>query len=211
MDTTIYIPVQKLIDDCTEERNITGSEYDRMLYDDFRRYDPTAQRYADRLAGGGYHGQYDPYGYGFSPMGGMTVSDAYGNKSGNLNDDDMFEWRKAEAEVTGYTGKELQAEDLDLQSERGGMFIMMVDVRPLTMDDDTVSEMRFWISDSEGVESDPTLDNEAKIRALPSRDLKVSAGRSGYRFRNCKILQTYGTDEKPFRFAMIAQKIIKIS
>lgn len=198
MQTKILIPV---ID--TEsgnydyERNISNDEYSEMFVDNFNRTDKQINRYVNDLAHGvTLSSKIRSFGYEISNDRQKSVEDKYN-------------FYEAEAFIQDSRRMDVGIDFFNEKIYDGKMFLLLVNVNPNSIDNDAESELRFWIDDSRKIHNDATLDDKTKMKALPSRQLKIKLGEEYAIMKGCKVLKDYSDRKYPFNFAIIVEKLIK--
>lgn len=122
--------------------------------------------------------------------------------------DIKYDFYDAEAFITDSKKVDVGADYFNKHLEKGDMFILIININPNSMDEDTESELRFWVGDSKGIHSDKSLDNKTKLLSLPPRNLEIDLGNDNWKtLVNCKILQDFSDKKYPYNFAAIIEKI----
>ena len=77
---------------------------------------------------------------------------------------------------------------------------------PDTMSGDAKSEMLFWMEESRRILSDMTINDELKLKTLPTQYFYAVVGDKEVFLSRCKIVQNYSTKKNPFNFGIIVEK-----
>ena len=89
----------------------------------------------------------------------------------------------------------------------------IVIARHVGADLDALSELRFWLDDSQRVLNDETLDDMAKIKYLPKRELAIKIEEETYtkryNLKNCKMIENRSNEKAPYLFVLMIEKIIE--
>ena len=97
--------------------------------------------------------------------------------------------------------------------ESGKMFLILLNLNPNGADLDALSELRFWLDDSQRVLNDETLDDMAKIKYLPKRELAIKIEEETYtkryNLKNCKMIENRSNEKAPYLFVLMIEKIIE--
>ena len=92
----------------------------------------------------------------------------------------------------------------------GKMFITLINVNPNSLENDAESELKFWIDDSKKILDDKQLTDEAKLRVLPTRNLKIKIDNQIFILKNNKIIQDFSNEKYKFFIGVIVMKIERI-
>ena len=172
-------------------RNLSTEEYLRMDTDNFSRNNGRMERFVDNMR-----------------RGISNVSDRYGMSE--VRDsrfvDDKFDDLEAEVLVTDV--KKNDVDEAFFREQVGkGMFIVILNINPNTLDGDAASELLYWMEDSMRVIMDPTLDNRKKIEILSPRDYKLLVGEQWASLLGCKILVNHSNEQFPYCYTVLVEKI----
>ena len=172
-------------------RNISAEEFMALDNDNFRRNNGRMERFVDNMR-----------------RGVSNVSDRYGMS--DVRDqrivDDNFNDLEAEVLITDSRKNDIDEDYLRNQVGRG-MFIIILNINPNSVDGDAASELLYWTEDSSRVIDDNTLDNRKKIEILPPRDYKVKVGDQWASLLGCKMVVNYSNEQFPYCYAVIVEKI----
>ena len=194
MITKIYFPVADTASlTSNADVNMTTDEYERAFVDNVNRN----RDMMDDFTAHGFKVRNNKY-YGVE----------YNNDVRDAND--YIEYYEAEALVKRHTGNDVDVyffEDLN-ESER--MSILSINVNPNSLDYDVESEINMWIGESDRINNDTNLTNQAKISALEGKNIKILIGKEFFMLSNCKILQNNSDRNNPLSVIIIIEKITKI-
>lgn len=191
MITELYIPTIKIKENFDYNKNIDDRTYINMLnknyaesYNDIDNYMTTGDK-----------GQQNKY----------TYYTTIGNKKG----DEIYEYNKTEASIKDMNGNDLLNETVNSYLSNGDMFVIIVNINPDTINEDTESELIFWIKESMKINNSPKINDDKKISILPKRDLKIKINNIIATLLDCKIIDVYSNPNNgKFNFAILIKKII---
>ena len=170
-------------------RDITSDEYDYMVNDNFRRNNGRMNQFVDNMRRGVSNVRR-----------GMQMRDA-------RMVDDKFDDLEAEVLITD-TKKNDLPEQFFYDKNGKGMFIIVLNVNPNTLEGDAASELLYWTEDSVRVIDDDVLDNRKKLEILPPRDYKILVGDRWASLLGCKMVVNYSNEQFPYCYAVIVEKLM---
>ena len=91
--------------------------------------------------------------------------------------------------------------------DSGKMGIMLLDINPSEVEYDPYTELKLWKTDSSNILIDKELPDKVKITSLPKRDIYIMVGKKTLRIHNTKIIEIYTDKKRPFKFAIMFEKI----
>ena len=131
------------------------------------------------------------------------------NKVNVVADCETFE--EIEATVNDYNGKIVDENYFQNFADNGKMTMLVISVNPNSENYNVLSEIRYWVGDSNLITNDEKLDNKYKMSVLPSRILKIKTCEDKmYKLNNCKILQEISDKFEPIKIITIVEKIENI-
>lgn len=178
--------------------NLTAEAYSNMEYQKYVNTNSEMNEFVDNIQ------------YGVSNMGNVRRRAYWDSENdGGVKTGQIYEFYEAEVFVQDVNKNDIDASFFEPHKERQDMFILMLNINPNTLDNNAESELKFWIDDSERTFRDESLDDDTKLRALPTRSPILEIDGEKYVLSNSKIVQNFSDRKWPFYFAIIVEKIEK--
>lgn len=117
-----------------------------------------------------------------------------------------------EVSINDYNGKIVDENYFQDLVDSQKMTMLTISFNPNSDNYNALAEIHYWIGDSNLISNDNTLNNRAKMAALPGRSVKLKTPENKtYALNNCKILQDI-SDKKtePIKIITIVEKIENI-
>lgn len=178
---TLYIdcPEQEKHDAFKPEREISENEYVEML----REYSKTI----------GISQIYHPNQFKIH----------YATEYNNYEENDNY--TKASVRIFNISGNLCDINEL-YKIQKNGMGILIIEIIRTEMEDYFESEFKFWKKDSMNINNDKNLDEDSRIRFLPTKNLKFEIDEHLFLLSGCKIYHEY----EDSKIAIIIQNIKEI-
>lgn len=170
---------------------LSNEEYGNMEYEHFRRTDRQVGRFVDNMRRG---------------ISNVNQYQRFREVDNEEHPDFFFNNEENEVYVANVKRQSITKEELFDYANKGKMFILILNINPLTMSGDAESEVRYWMRDSVNVINDPDLPDDVKLKSLQGRDYEIVVEDKTVQIRNCKLVQNFSSQKYPFHFAIIVEK-----
>lgn len=170
---------------------LSNEEYGNMEYEHFRRTDRQVGRFVDNMRRG---------------ISNVNQYQRFREVDNEEHPDFFFNNEENEVYVANVKRQSITKEELFDYAGKGKMFILILNINPLTMSGDAESEVRYWMRDSVNVINDPDLPDDVKLKSLQGRDYEIVVEDKTVQIRNCKLVQNFSNQKYPFHFAIIVEK-----
>ena len=189
MKTYIYIPTINIKNDFDAKKHIDGASYINMLNANYNESSNDIDAYMNN----GYK---------------ANRNYSYYQKVNYNNDKNYYSYNKVESNISDINDNNIDKNEILLYYNKQDMFVLILNINPDTLDEDSESEIKFWIRDSMKINNDQTMDDDLKIISLPNRNLKIEIDNKIFVLNKCRILDNY-SDIKigKIKFAILVEKI----
>lgn len=172
---------------CDCDLDISVKDMNKMIDEHFYENDAMITRYTNQMMGG----YSDPY---VSDM--RTIQN--NQQRMDYHDSNYIEV-PMDTYIIGLNDIELEENQIMDKVYDGQMFAIKLNINPETIDDRIISDLKFWVRDSNMLWNNPTLSQEKKLLMSPTRNLKIElSDKHIYTMKNCKIFESYITKKHPF-------------
>ena len=192
MLTKLFIPVVKIIEESsmnssnfTNKTNFSDDEVQRMIEQEEinrARYDGFASLRQNRP-------------YRNEKI--IATSEAF------LNEYD-YDYQECEALVLNGEKKDMKEEELVEMTKEPQIAIIILNINPNSLTQESESELRYWIEESKRVLYDTEMPDDIKIKSLPFIDFNMETeGGTKVKLNECKFVKDYTTKEYKYYFAVL--------
>ena len=199
MLTKLFIPVVKIIEESsmnssnfTNKTNFSDDEVQRMIEQEEinrARYDGFASLRQNRP-------------YRNEKI--IATSEAF------LNEYD-YDYQECEALVLNGEKKNMKEEELVEMTKEPRIAIIILNINPNSLTQESESELRYWIEESKRVLYDTEMPDDIKIKSLPFIDFNMETeGGTKVKLNECKFVKDYTTKEYKYYFAVLVYGVNEI-
>ena len=192
MITQLYIPVINFSDNFDYNKTIDDESYIKMLNNNYAESYYDIENYMTK--GTKYQTNYRYC----SPI-----------KKDKIRD--VYQYSPVEAIICDIYDNEIDSKSIEKYKSNGDMFILIVNINPDSINEDTESELLFWLTESMKINNNKLYTDDKKLLLLPERKLKMKVEEDLLTLNDCKILDVYSNIKQgKFKFAILIKNIINI-
>ena len=118
-----------------------------------------------------------------------------------LNEFD-YDYQECEALILNKNKEDMKEDEFTSLYNTDGLSIIMVNINPNSLTQESESELRYWIEESKRILRDNEIPNDVKIKSLPFCDFKIETeGGAKAKLDGCKFVKNYASPNFKYFFA----------
>ena len=124
-----------------------------------------------------------------------------------LNEFD-YDYQECEALILNKNKEDMKEDEFTSLYNTDGLSIIMVNINPNSLTQESESELRYWIEESKRILRDNEIPNDVKIKSLPFCDFKIETeGGAKAKLDGCKFVKNYASPNFKYFFAILVYGI----
>ena len=122
-----------------------------------------------------------------------------------------YDYQECEALVLNGEKKNMKEEELVEMTKEPRIAIIILNINPNSLTQESESELRYWIEESKRVLYDTEMPDDIKIKSLPFIDFNMETeGGTKVKLNECKFVKDYTTKEYKYYFAVLVYGVNEI-